>query len=191
MKTKFFLRTLMTAILSVPGYFSDAQYSDRITGVYLTQEDFLANSLSMPARTDSKNHLKINLDHTVLLTRKGEIQKFSFGDIYGYFKDGAKFRSYGKKELFASYGYYQVVDESGLIIYSRITPGHRSEHKWYYYSATLNSPIHRLNPRDLRKDFKQNPEFVRLAIKAYKEKTLLTEMQINDLYNTTVKHEIH
>jgi hypothetical protein len=84
---------------------------------------------------------------------------------------------------FGRYGYYKIVDDSDLIIYSKRISGKRT---FYYYSKTLDCPIKRIQPKNIRDDFAEYPEFVKLASTACKTNAA-NEVRngrtiLNDLY---------
>jgi hypothetical protein len=164
------------------------------SGIYLTAKDLHDNKLSWQAVTDPKNCLHEQLDK-VILVRDGKKSKLNYGVFSGFYKDGFRYRAHGsKKKFFSSYGYYKILDESGLIIYSKRSATHKTAGRtWYYYSLSIDSPIKRLTPGNLREDFADYPVFLDFAMTARKNGTLVTNINnrllINELYLKKVKGE--
>jgi hypothetical protein len=132
-----------------------AQSSDlleRGSGIYLTDSDFLKNKITLFAPDDSNNRLEFVLGD-VILTRNGKKYKLSNGSFSGYLKDGVRYRFYrDDKKFFPDNGFYKVVEESSVVIYSRVvTTPKTGKHTWYYYSDKLDSPIKKLSSSSLRK----------------------------------------
>jgi hypothetical protein len=164
------------------------------SGIYLTAQDFRENKLSSHAVTDSRNSLHQHSDN-VILVRDGKKSKLSFGKLSGFYKDGFRYRAHGsRKRLFSTYGYYKIIDESGLIIYSKYSAPHKSGGRmWYYYSVSIDSPIKSLTPANLQKDFADYPVFLDFVKVARRNGTLAMVVNdkplINELYLKKVKGE--
>jgi hypothetical protein len=144
---------LMMMMICVPQ--CTAQSSDllkRGSGIYLTESDFIGNKITLFAPDDPYNRLEFVLGD-VILTRAGKKYKLSNGSFSGYLKDGVRYRFYrDDKKFFPDNGFYMVVEESNVVIYSRIvTTPKTGEHIWYYYSDKLDSPIKKFSSRSLRK----------------------------------------
>jgi hypothetical protein len=184
-------------ILPISGWYANAQNNSDVkaTGIYITQADLQSNTMSLHALTDDRNCLHEQLG-TITLIRDGKKSKLSYGDLSGYYKDGFRYRAHGnKKKFFESYGYYKVLDDSGLIIYSKRSTTHKTAGRlWFYYSFSIDSPIRSLTPASLREDFAEYPEFLDLAIAAHKNGTIVTNVNdallINTLYLTKVKSNL-
>lgn len=157
------------------------------TGIYLSKDDLQTNNISMLATTDNYNFLQQRLDDVIVM-RRGVESRHKFGEIGGYYKDGYRYRAFGDKvSWFRSYGYYKIIDDADLIIYSRRISGRQT---LYFYSKTLSSPIKRIQPKNIKEDFAEHPEFVRLATAACKTNTIVEfkggRTVLNDLYTRTV-----
>jgi hypothetical protein len=165
---------------------------DTRTGIFLSQQDFLNYNISLVAKTDEQNFLEVNQDKIMLL-RNGNKSKFKYGSISGYYMNGFRFRAYGKKEkFFEDFGYYKVLDYSGLIVYSKKSSNYKNGgHIWHYYSKKLDSPIKIISEKNLKSDFADYPEFLELAIIAIKNKTITCmsngKTVLNELYYTKAK----
>jgi len=122
------------------------------SGIYLTESDFIKNSITLFAENDAANLLEHSLGD-VTLTRAGKKYKLGRGSFFGYYQDGERYRYYqDDTKILPSYGYYKIIEESGVVVYSRVVSGPKTgEHTWYYYSDTVNSPIKRLSVKSLKK----------------------------------------
>jgi hypothetical protein len=162
------------------------------SGIYISKEDFMHSSISMLAENDSRNGIEQQLDRVVVI-RDGKKQRFNYHQLSGYYQNGFRYRAYGDKwRLFSRYGYYQILDDSGLIIYSRKSSNYKSGgYTWYYYSISIDSPVRALIRRNILKDFHDQPEFADLVISGLKNKNLLTvssdKLLINELYRLKVR----
>lgn len=134
-------------------------------GVYVAQDDFVNNRLSYKINTGVKgNKLEFTFPSDMTLAVKiitpDTTFKFAPGSIYGYNDCGKIFRYFeGGKELNAQEDYYQVEEAGGLILYSSAFVSDNET----FYSKTLTSPIHRLVMENLKKDFKNHPQFIEAA----------------------------
>ncbi|AYB31716.1 hypothetical protein D4L85_14595 [Chryseolinea soli] len=155
-------------------------------GIFITPHDLATNRVSEQAETDDLNTV-VNVDNNVLLIRHGLEQRYKFGTLSGYYKDGYRYRAFGKKNIFSASGYYKVLDAAGLIIYSKRS-GHRKTggKTYYYYSTGWDAPVRRLTRQNLEGDFSNDPVFVDAATSTLQGQVFLTEkngrMLINDLY---------
>ena len=161
-----------------------------VNGIYKDNADWLSNTVTNAIKSNLLNHIFVDLDNNLVLVRKGDKQKIDFGNVAGYYQDGVRYRAYGSKGFFSLHGYYKVVDDTGLIIYTRRSKNHKTGGRtWYYYSVAPDSPIQKIKPSNLKKDFAGRPEFVAQSIKAYRNGTLFVkipngELRINELYNS-------
>ena len=158
-----------------------------VTGIFLSQDDLQSDNISMLATTDNYNYLEQRLDDVIVM-RQGKESRHKFGEIGGYYKDGYRYRAFGDKVRWLHpYGYYKVVDDAALIIYSKRISGRQT---LYFYSKTLSSPIKRIQPKNIREDFAEYPEFVKRASAACKTNTIVEfkggTTVLNDLYTRAV-----
>lgn len=146
------MRTLAIFLL-VSGFGCSALFAqDRHqNGVFLTESDFNSNILSMPSLSESDSLIEA-FAGDIHLVRDGHIIKFRFGEIYGYRDRGFKFFSFGVKRGFRIYGYYQILDETPLFVYSKRVP-HVQYHyvQAPYFSLTRDSPKYALTKKNLRR----------------------------------------
>lgn len=118
------------------------------SGIYVTESDFLKNNITLFSENNADNHLECSLED-VMLTRAGKRFKLGTGSFFGYYQDGARYRYYHDNSK--SYGYYKILEDSGVVAYSRTVSSPKTGlHVWYYYSDTLNSPVKRISTRSLK-----------------------------------------
>lgn len=135
--------------------------SIEVSGVYLTEDDFKHNRLSETAAIDSRNYIVVALNK-LKCYRNGQPMSFRLRDIYGYYQYGKKYRAFRRRTFFDRYSCYEVIDESGVIVYSRKSAGHkRGGYTFYYWSVDASSPITRVTRKNIRKAFVSHPDFVK------------------------------
>lgn len=161
------------------------QHASNASGVYQTKEDFLGNNVYHLAKNDADNFVKIGSNQSIFLYRGSEKKKFKFREVYGYYNNGAQYRKFGAIKFFTKYGYAQIIDSRGLILYSATYAAHKVGRTHYFYSLTKDSPVKYFSIANLKKDFPDNTEFVNAIKKlSYKEYSWQKDGQylINDLY---------
>jgi len=161
-------------------------------GIFITPQDLATSHVSEQTTTDDLNTVVVNLDNNVLLIRRGVEQRYKFGTLSGYYKNGYRYRAFGKKSIFSTSGYYKVLDDAGLIIYSKRSGNHKTGGKvFYYYSTGWDAPVRKLTRKNLKEDFSHDPVFVDAATSTLQGQVFLTEkngrMLINDLYLSRTK----
>ena len=170
-----------------------SQYKDSsYAGIYLTEKDFLDNRLSYKINTDVRGY-KLNFPFPADFRLKLKITmpdtsfKFPRGSIYGYTQCGNLLRYFeGGAQLNAQEDFYKVEESGSLIIYSSVFISWRE----IFYSTGPTSPIHRLTLQNLKKDFKDHPEFIAAAKKLKKQPDGLATrdktggLLINKLYHS-------
>jgi hypothetical protein len=148
---------LLAWVLPVTGSIAQGN----VNGIYRTAEDFKMNILMDPFPTDLENRIEQQLGKDLLVYRKGEVKKYKFGSVYGYYQDGVKYRAWKKRKWFSDYGLYKLLDDSGIQLYSKRSAHHRSNgYTWYYYSKTPAGEIKRFTKGNIESDFPAYPEFV-------------------------------
>jgi len=188
----YFLFLLLCPLITVSAF---SQHSDKevlTNGIFVTDQDLANNKVSDQIQTDDLNTVVVNLDNKVLLIRRGFEQAYKFGTLSGYYKDGYRYRAFGKKSWRGTYGYFKVLDDSGLVIYSKRSHNHKTGGKtFYYYSKALDAPVRKLTAKNLRKDFPQDPAFVDAVTETLQGQVFLTQKNghtlINDLYHSRAK----
>lgn len=165
-------------------------------GVYLTKEDFIANRLSYKINTGIKGYafkfpMPADWKLTIKITNPDTTLKFKPGTIYGYYYCGSVFRYSPGVELYAPEDYYKIMEAGGIVIYTSVFVSGDEP----FYSINLTSPIHRLNLKNLEKDFNDQPAFV-TAVKYFKKKEELKDIAkrddrgdfiINKIYEETIR----
>lgn len=138
-------------LVGVELFAQDAVTDVKGSGIYVTENDFLKNNLSLYSVTDSLNRLDRVLDD-VIVTRGGKKFKLAKGTFCGYYQDGVRYRFYHDvTQALPSYDYYKIIEDSSAVVYSRNTCTPKTgEHTWYYYSDTIGSPIKKLSAKSLR-----------------------------------------
>lgn len=133
-----------------------------VNALYKTEQDFLNNLFINPVPTDANNRIEQKLGKKLWVYRNGQVTKYTFGSVYGYYQDSVMYRAWQKRKLFSAYGFYNVLGSSGLTLYSKRSSHHRSNgYTWYYYSMTPTGEVKRLTTRNLERDFSAHPEFIR------------------------------
>lgn len=99
------------------------------------------------------------------------ILKFPKGTIYGYYFKGDNYRYFTTPGIFSPHGYFKIIEQGTLIIYSQYHLAHNGtihlDGDNYYYSLGLNTPIKTLNKKNLIQDFSDKLKFVE-AVKKIK-----------------------
>ena len=158
---------------------------DRSNGIYFTMDDLKHNRIANQRITNAQNDLRIDFRNNLIVVREGNQTLLRYGTIAGYYKNGCRYRAYGKNK--STYGFYKVVDESGLIVYSRrVSNPKTGGHTWCYYSKTIDSQIRSLTAKNIRLDFHDNPGFIKAVFAAMKSSSLMDtndgRTKINELY---------
>ena len=169
-----------------------------LSGVYVTQDDFVHNRLSHQINTGEKGNkidftFPADLSLAVKITTPDTTLKFEPGTIYGYNNCGKVSRYFkGGKELNAQEDYYELEEVGNLVIYSSILISDAE----IFYSLDLTSPIHRLTLQNLKSDFKNYPDFLSEAKKINKKpgeglgtRDAQGNFQINQIYEETIKNK--
>ncbi len=120
-------------------------------GIYMTEADFLNDILSYPSLSDTDSLVEASAGD-IHLIRSGRKLEFRFADFYGYRDRGHKFFSFGSKRIFKIYGYYEILDDTPLLVYNKRVP-HVQYHyvQAPYFSLSLASDKYRLTKKNLKK----------------------------------------
>lgn len=169
MKTCFLIWFVIAATL-LRAYAQDNR--TEVSGVYLTEDDFKQDRLSEVAGIDSRNYIVVALNK-LKCYRNGQKMNFWLRDIYGYYQDGKKYRAFRRQTFFDRYACYQIIDESGMMVYARKSAGHkRVGYTFYYWSVETGSPVIRVTRRNVRKTFIDHPDFVKQVSEGISKKNL-------------------
>jgi hypothetical protein len=142
---------------------ADAQTEGCFAGVFLNADDFIHDKLSykiFPGEKGYKFNFNFPADMTLTLkiVTPDTTLKFPAGSIYGYQECGKTSRFFkGGRELSAQEDFYRVeqADEGFILYSSEFVSGEE-----LFYSTDLTSPIHRLSIKGLRRDYRNNPDFL-------------------------------
>lgn len=97
-----------------------------------------------------------DLTLTIKIKRPDTTLEFKPGSVFGYMECGKKYRYYPGGDLLAQEDYYGVEEVRGLVIYSsKFVSGDE-----LFYSKNFSSPIHRLQLKNIEKDFEAYSDFV-------------------------------
>jgi len=142
-KTALLLFAFLSALLAI----GQPLPSDKRQGIYLTKADFENDFLTLETVGIKELH------GGDILAQDGSTEhRWRFGEFYGYRLAGYKYHHFGTKGIFKFFGYYKVLDRSGLHIYIERIP-----HVKYKYVETaqfsLNADSEKLplNIRNLKK----------------------------------------
>jgi hypothetical protein len=181
MKTRFFL--LSISFIGWSLCYSQSKLA--IAGIYKTKNDFLKDSLSYTIQLDkdgqsfkklfflNKNEIQIKSADTLVEFKKGE--------IFGYYKDGCKFR-YVKSES----DYIELVARNNNIDIYKVRSYLKSfKVDYYYFSLNLNDEFIPLTKKHLNKYFKNSPELLQKIkeLKSADEKNESGGFKILDILN--------
>jgi hypothetical protein len=192
MKRIVYFFFLLLFPLTTVGAFGQHSGEPLTNGIFMTPQDLATNNVAEQAKTDELNTVVVNLDNNVLFIRRGVEQRYKFGTISGYYKDGYRYRAFGNQRALSTSGYYKVLDDAGLIIYSKRSSNHKTGGKtFYYYSTGWDAPVRKLTRKNLKEDFSNDPVFVDAATSTLQSQVFLTQknghLLINDLYLSRTK----
>lgn len=160
-----------------------------ISGVYLTQQDFISNNIYHLAKNDDKNFVRVGSNESLVVYRESEKAKFKFREVFGYVDNGEQYRKFGEIKLFTKYGYAKILDARGFVLYSATYASHKVGRIHYFYSLSKDSPIKYFSKRNLKEDFASNTEFLQAIEKLrFRDYSMQTDGKylINNLYLKTI-----
>lgn len=128
---------ILFVVLFLISFASQAQYTP---GIFVTRNDFEQGIPAIPLQPVARIKVKVNKD--LFIPVAGETLHFKYRHLYGYSDGKFKYRAYGRHSIFADHGYYKVVYEDGIVLYSRKWKDHRDKwHASFYYSIKPDAPI--------------------------------------------------
>jgi len=136
-------------------------------GIYKTFKSFHNAPSNIICLDTNSNKLYIGSFDRLIIKSNRSKTIFKPGEIYGFYKGDKIFRFFEEKGATKLYGYFNIKDTSGLVVYARKSRGYKHSSIRYYYSKTLNEPIKILNMKNLESDF-NNPDFI-LEVKSLVE----------------------
>ena len=169
---------------------------DQRMNVYETENQFLNN---VPAHSfklnDDPNAIALAHNKLLIIKESDQRHEFSFGELYGYSHDNNRYRAFGKKNAFQFYGYYKILDDKDMVIYSRKIHHRKGGPSInYFFSTSITAPVRWLTLHELKKAYPDNPTFLEKVKPIYKanfhsllEKDCNGEMLLNNLLRTSPK----
>jgi len=161
-KTKqvLFLVGLLTISMA-----STAQAQTATVNIFKTEEQFLNN---IPAQTfevtTDAQQVKPDQHADLTIVSTTGTHLFEYGTLYGYTKGADRYRTYGKRGMFTWFGYYKIVDEGGIVVYSRkIYHRKGGTAVNYFFGTSITGPIKMLTMHELKKAYVDNPEFIEMV----------------------------
>lgn len=125
--------------------------SNKEDGVYRTYRDFKAHHFTDSLHVNNmKGYMKDNgMDQIVLKDGKRR-RVYSEGEIYGYTLNGKNYRYFESDTIPGIYGYFEILETNGLIIYRQLETRDDEPVYSYYYSKDLMSPVKTLAKHNLK-----------------------------------------
>lgn len=87
-------------------------------------------------------------------------KKYKYGEIFAYQKGNKLFVFQKQDKALDDYGFFPIMDTTGLIIYSRKESRYRGTSLSFYYSIEIGARIKRLSIKNIKQDF-DNDEFIK------------------------------
>jgi|GEM_PF-3810217 len=123
-------------------------------GVYKTYQDFKQDKLSNVVCLElSANRIYKSPTDKIVIKSDATTVKYKSGEIFAYFDGSKLYRFHDRIRGEASKGYFQIVDSSGLILYSRKSRSYNHTVTRYYYSKTMESSVRKINLKNMGNDF--------------------------------------
>ncbi len=92
-----------------------------ISGIYLTEADFQLEILSYPTVAPGDTLIETTTG-AIHLIHDHQTIRLEHGTFFGYRHRGLKNISFGSRGFFREYGFYQVLDTTGIIVYMQRIP---------------------------------------------------------------------
>lgn len=150
------LRIFITFFLCTGSIFSQPESDSSATiRLFKDYQDYLAASPLDTISLEEGNKLSIGYN-TLVIKQGNQKRKYNHGSLWGYQNENDLYRFYDQGTAFGLYGYYKVIDQDGLVLYSKKeSGGYRMSSTYvnYYYSKDLTSPIKKLSIKNLKMDF--------------------------------------
>ncbi len=130
-------------------------------GIYRSFKDFenyhFFDSVNV---SNHKNMMKENDFDQIVLKEGRHKRKYTEGEIYGYALNGKEYRYFDSGKPFNPYGYFEIVEINGLVIYRQTENSSSPDVEYdYFYSKDLTSPIKLLSKHNLKYEL-NNKEFI-------------------------------
>ena len=141
-------KLLFTLVLIVVAAAVQAQSS---SAIFSSRADFIARKPSFLLEPGSVLRVRGNGD--IVATYQGQRTRFKASFIEGYSDGKNRYRNFDRGRLIPDQGYYKVLYDSGVVVYSKLVTDFRGNKKTYfYYSLDFNSPILPLKRRYYHSD---------------------------------------
>ena len=146
-------------IVALTSFYAQAQnqiaISNKENGVYRTFKDFISHHFTDSLHSNNmKGYMKDNGMDKVILKEGKQKRVYSEGEIYGYTLNGKNYRYFDTNKPFEAYGYFEILENNGLVIYRQYEEKNDQPFYSYYYSKGLNSPIKTLAKHNLKYELK-------------------------------------
>jgi heavy metal efflux system protein len=164
------IRLILIPVLLSVGISTQAQEGIKEVKLYSTHEAFVKDKPYKVVRVkDCKDALKETPNAKLTISGIDETLTIQYGSLAGYSIGSDRYRAFGNKGLFKSYGYYKILDDSCLVTYSKRVYHYKTGRGLnYYYSRYLDSPIQHLWMKPIREDFTDKPKFVQSVKTVFK-----------------------
>lgn len=144
---KFFCAVLLTITSAAWGQ----KPPSSVSGVYLTEADFQSGMLSYPTVAPGDTLIETTTGAIRLIHHHEPIQ-LEHGTFFGYRHRGLKNISFGRRGFFQEYGFFQVLDTTGLIVYMQRIPSMKYRFRENpYFSLRWGDPKYPLTVHQLKK----------------------------------------
>jgi len=139
----------------------------KIGGIFYSIESYNARKFDDSLCLDNpKNKIyEGSFNRLVLKSFDKTKKKYKYGEIFAYQKGNKLFVFQKQEKALDDYGFFQIIDTTGLIIYSRKESRYRGTSLRFYYSIEIGAKIKRLSIKNIKQDF-DNDEFIK-EIDAY------------------------
>jgi heavy metal efflux system protein len=153
---------LLIVMLKLAGPVSAQQSTVEI---FKTEQAFLGNKPSTVLQIqDGIKSIRVTAKQNLVINTSEGIQRFQYNTLYGYRIGSKLYRAFGKKSIFHFYGYYEIIDTAGLVLYERKIHHRKGGPRInYFFSRDIASPIRMLTLHELRKAYGDQPDFIRSA----------------------------
>ncbi|MFN3755571.1 MAG: hypothetical protein ACK4RM_01320 [Flavobacterium sp.] len=134
----------------------------KIGGVFYSIESYNARKYDDSLCLDNpKNKIYAgSFNRLVLKSADKNKKKYKYGEIFAYQTGNNIFIFQKQEKALDDYGFFPIMDTTGLIIYSRKESRYRGTTLRFYYSVEIGSKIKRLNLKNIKLDF-DNDEFIK------------------------------
>ncbi|SKC83603.1 efflux RND transporter permease subunit [Ohtaekwangia koreensis] len=158
--------------------------------IFKTEHEFVHNIPSRIFTTVDSEAVRLKPNADIVIHSMEGIELFNYESVYGYTNNTNRYRAFGKKGILSFYGYYKIIDTTGIVLYSRKIyhrKGGPAEN--YFFSKSIHDQVYPLTLRKLKKTFQGNPTFIgkirpvfRVPRSALIEKDSTGKTRLNKIY---------